>query len=87
MAPSVDGLAVVSGAKAVAIGSSEADAGVAGAVPESLAGKLVVPEEQTALPKASKGMVGHTVWPPSPLVVPLAMEEEDEVEEIEHEES
>ena len=31
-------------------------------------------------------MVGHTVRPPSPQVVPLATTEEDEVEEIEREE-
>ena len=32
-------------------------------------------------------MVGHAVRPLSPLVVPPAAEEEDEVEEIEHDES
>ena len=46
-----------------------------------------MPEEQTVLPEASKGMVGHVVRPQSPLVVPPAVEEEDEVEEIEREES
>ena len=40
-------------------------------------------EEQTTLPKASKGMDGHAVWPRSPSVVPPAAAEEDEVEEIE----
>ena len=34
-----------------------------------------------------EGMVGHIVRPPSPQVAPLAVEEEDKVEEIEHEES
>ena len=38
------------------------------------------------LPKASEGVVGHAVQPPSPQVVPPATEE-DEVEEIEHEEA
>ena len=68
-------------------GSSGAEAGVAGGASESGAKKLVVPEEQTTLPKASKGMVGHAVWPPSPLVVPPVAEEEDGVEEIERKES
>ena len=39
------------------------------------------------LPKASMGMVGHAIQTRSPLVVPPTMEEEDEVEEIECEES
>ena len=39
------------------------------------------------VPQASEGMVGHAVRPPSPLVVPLVVEEEDELEEIEREES
>ena len=39
------------------------------------------------LPDVSKGVVRHAVWPPSPLAVPPTTEEEDEVEEIEHEES
>ena len=49
--------------------------------------KPVVLEEQAALPKTSEGMVGHAVRPPSPQVAPPAAEEEDEVEEIEREES
>ena len=56
------------------------------AVPKSAVDKTMVPEEQTMLLESSEGVVGHTVWPPSPMVVPPAMEE-DEVEEIEHEES
>jgi len=48
--------------------------------------RVVVPEEQATLPEMSEGVVGCSVRPPSPEVVPLAMEEEDEVE-IEHEES
>ena len=46
----------------------------------------MVPEEQAALPKTTEGVVGHAVRPPSPQVVPPAAEE-DEVEEIECEES
>ena len=67
--------------------SSGVEAGATDAAPESRAEKPVVPEEQTALPEASEGVVGHAVRPSSPLVVPLAAEEEDEVEEIEREES
>ena len=40
-----------------------------------------------ALPEVPEGMVGHVVWPSSPLVVPPATEEEDKVEEIKREES
>ena len=40
-----------------------------------------------ALLETSEGMVGRAVRPPSPQVVPPAMEEEYEVEEIEREES
>ena len=47
----------------------------------------MVPEEQVALPKTSEGVVRHSVRPPSPQVAPPAAEEEDEVEEIEREES
>ena len=39
------------------------------------------------VPETSVGVVGRVVRPPSSQVVPLAMEEEDEVEEIEREES
>ena len=46
-----------------------------------------VTEELMALPKAPEGVVRHAMWPLSPLVVPPAVEEEDEVEEIKHEES
>ena len=80
LAPTVDGSMVVAG-------SSEVDAGVTNIMLESTADKPVVPEEQMALPLVSEGMVGHAVWPPSPLVVPPAVEEEDKVEEIEREES
>ena len=87
MAPMADESAMVPRAMAEATRSSEVEAGVTNAVPEARVEKPIVPEEQTALPKASKGMVGHTVWPWSPLVVPPATAEEDKVEEIEHEES
>ena len=87
LAPTADGSVAMPGATAEAAESLEADAGVADAASESTIDKLVVPEEQTALPEASEGVVGHAVWPPSHLVVPPATEEEDEVEEIEHEES
>ena len=79
LAPMVDEPVAVLGAMARAVGSSKADAGVADTAPESRVEKPVLPE-------ASKGMVGHTVRPPRPLVVPPAMEE-DKVEEIEHEEA
>ena len=68
-------------------GSSGAEAGVAGITPKTGAEKPTVPEEQTTLLEASKGMDGHAVRPRSPLVVPPSMEEEDEVEEIKREES
>ena len=77
---------MVPGAATGATRSLEAEARVVDVAPESRAKKLVVPEEQTVLPKATEGVVRHAVWPPSSLVVPLAMEE-DKVEEIEHEEA
>ena len=86
MAPTADGLAAVPGAMAVAVGSSEATARVANAAPKSRAEEVAVLGKQTTLPEVSKGMVGHVVRPPSPQVMPLAVEE-DEVEEIECEES
>ena len=87
MAPTADGSTTMPRATIKATGASEADAGVAVVTLESRAEKPVVPEEPTALPEASGGVVGHAVRPPSPLVVPPAVEEEDEVEEIEREES
>ena len=65
----------------------EVEARVSDAMLETRADKLVVPEEQTTLHEASEGVVGHTMQTLSPLVVPPAVEEEDEVEEIKHEES
>ena len=78
---------MVLGAMVKAVGSSGAEAGVADTGPKSGVGKPTLPEEQTMLPKASKGMDGHAVWPRSPSVVPPAAAEEDEVEEIERKES
>ena len=69
-----------------AIGSVGTEAEAADARPAFGAEKPAVLEEQTALSKASEGMVGHAIQPLSPQVVPLAMAEEDEVEEIQHEE-
>ena len=86
MAPTVDEPATVLEATVGAAGPSEVEAGVADAAQESRAEKPVVPKEQTTLPEASDGVVRHAMWPSSPLVVPLAMEE-DEVVEIEHEEA
>ena len=86
LAPTADESAAVPRAVVGAAGSLEVDARVANAAPESATGKLMVPEEQTMLPESSGGMVGHVVRPPSPQVVPPAMEEDD-VEEIEREES
>ena len=68
------------------VGPSRVEVVVTNAAPESGAENLAVPKEQTALPEALKGMVGPAIRPPSPLVVPPAAAEEDEVEEIEHEE-
>ena len=87
LASTADEPVVVPGATARATGSLEVEAGVADTMSESRAEKPVVPEEQTALPEASKGMVGQAVRPSSPLVVTPAVVKEDEVEEIEREES
>jgi hypothetical protein len=59
---------------------------VTNVVLESGAENLVVPKEQTTLLEALRGMVKPAIRPPSPQVVPLAVAEEDEVEEIEREE-
>ena len=73
-------------ATATAARSSEAEARAAESMPESRAERPMVSEEQAALSETSEGMVGCVVWPLSPQVVPPAVEE-DEVEEIEREES
>ena len=87
LASMADGSAMVPRAMAEAAGSSGAEAGVADATPEARVEKPTVPEEQTTLPEAPKGMVGHAIQPRSPLVVPTATAGEDKMEEIEHEES
>ena len=62
---------------------SRAEAGVVGDAPESGSTEPVAPEELTAPPEASQGMVGPAVRPQStPVVPPAAAEEEDMVEEI-----
>ena len=61
MASMVDRSVMVPGVSAEAAGSSGAEVGVTDTAPESGAGKSTVPEEQTVLPEASKGMVGHAV--------------------------
>ena len=87
LALTADGSAMVPRATAETVGSSAANAGDVGATPESGTTKPVTPEEQTAPPEASQGVVGPAVRPRNPPVVPPAAEEEDEVEEIEREES
>ena len=66
------------------VGSSGVEAGVVNDASESGVAKPVAPKEQTAPLEASQGMVRLTILPRSPPVVPRAMAEEDEVEEIEH---
>ena len=68
-------------------GSSAVNAGDASAAPESGAVRPVAPEEQTTPPEASQGMVEHAIWPSGPPSGAPTAEEEDEVEEIEREES
>ena len=75
------------GATVGATESSEMGAGAANVMLESRAGRLVVPEKKAVLLETSEGVVERTVRPPSPQVAPPAVEEEDEVEEIECEES
>ena len=86
LVPTADKSVTVPGGTAEIVGSSAANAGDAGAAPESRAAKPVAPEEQTVPSEASQGMVGPAVRPRSPLVVPPAAVEEDEVEEIERDE-
>ena len=87
LASRVDGSMMVPRAMVEAVGSSRVEAGVTDAALEVEVEKPAVPEEQMALPETPKGMVRHDVQPRSPLVVPPAAVEEDEVEEIEREES
>ena len=79
----MDGSTAVLEAMAGTTGSLGAEARVADDAPEFGGVKPVAPEGQTTLPEASQGMVGPTVRPRSPLVMPRATAEEDEVEEIE----
>ena len=65
--------------------SLEAGAGAIDVVPESGAQMPASSEEQTARPEMPQGAVGRSVRPPSPQGAPPAVEEEDEVEEIERE--
>ena len=56
------------------------------AMAESGAENPTVLRELMTLPDASEGMVGASIRPPSPQVVPPAATKEDEVEEIERDE-
>ena len=69
----MDGSTTVPEATTGTTGSLGVEAGVSGNVLESGAVKPVVPEEQMALPEASRGMVGADVQAWSPLVVPRAV--------------
>ena len=67
------------------VGPSGAKTGATGIAPEYGSTELEAHEELMAPPEAVQGMVRPTVQPKSPLVVPPAgMEEEDVVEEIIH---
>ena len=46
--------------------SSEAIAGAADVMPKSETHRLAASEEQAACPEMSQGVVGRSVWPPSP---------------------
>ena len=67
--------------------TSEVGAGATDVMPKSRAQRPAVSEEQTVCPEMSQGVVGRSVQPPSPQGTPPDVEKEDEVEEIEHEES
>ena len=54
------------GATVRATESSTAEAGAADVMPESMAQKLAVSEEQAARPEMPQGMVGRSMQPPSP---------------------
>ena len=84
LTPAADESATIPKATARTVRSSGAEPGVAGDVPESWVMKPVAAEEQTAPPKASPRIVKPAIRPRSPPMVPRAMAEEDEVEEIEH---
>ena len=85
LATMVDDSTEMPGATVRAAKSLEAGAGAIDVVPESGAQMPASSEEQTARPEMPQGAVGRSVRPPSPQGAPPAVEEEDEVEEIEHE--
>ena len=87
LARTVDDSTETSGATTRAAESSEARAGATDVVPESRAQRPAASEEQATRPEMPQGVVGRCMRPPSPQVAPPAVEEEDEVEEIEREES
>ena len=65
--------------------SSKVEAGADDVMPEYGVQRLAVSEEQAAHPEMPQGEVGCSVRPPGPQGAPLVVEEENEVEEIEHE--
>ena len=65
------------------VGPSGAEVAVADDALEPREANPTTVEERMEPPEASLGMVGPTVRPQSPLMVPQATVEEDEVEEIE----
>ena len=64
-----------------------AGAGAANVVLESTVQRPAASEERSACPKMPQGRVDRCVRPPSPQAAPPVVVEEDEVEEIEREES
>ena len=87
LVPTADGSVAMPGATVETAGSSTANAGDAGVAPKSGAARPVQPEEPNMLLETSEGVAGCIMWPPCPQVAPPAAEEDDEVEEIEREES
>ena len=78
-----DGSAIIGEAMTGTVRPSGAETGATSHAPEYEPTEAVAPKELTAPPEASQGMVGPAVRPQSPLVVPQAVvEEEDVVEEI-----
>ena len=78
-----DGSATTREAMAGTAVPSGSETGVAGTAPEYRSTKAEAREEPTTPPEAALGMVKPAVRPKSPLVVPpAAVEEEDVVEEI-----
>ena len=75
------------GATARATESLKAEARATEAMPESGAQGPTASEEQATHPEMPQGVVDRFMRPPSSQGAPPAVEEEDEVEEIEREES